>query len=105
MIDTYDIFLLCYESWDGILLFALYFALFIFYVIAPIIQLLITKKISFIFLLIIDILVLFLYSYILLKSFSDNPMIGVIPIGILIPMAFFILLFFRIYQYKKKLIF
>lgn len=104
-IDTYDIFLLCYESWDGILLFALYFTLFIFYVIAPIIQLLITKKISFIFLLIIDILVLFLYSYILLKSFSDNPMIGVIPIGILIPMVFFILLFFRIYQYKKKLIF
>ena len=108
-IDTYDIFLLCYESWDGLLLFGLYIVLFIFYGITPIIQLLINRRISFTFLLVIDILVLFLYGYILmellLNSFSDNPMIGIIPISIFIPIVFFILLLFRIYQYKKRLIF
>lgn len=79
--------------------------LFVFYVFFSIIYSLIYKKINSKCFIIIDVLTFSLFGYIWIFIILRKPMFGVIPVCILLPLFFCILLCFRIRQYKKKLIF
>lgn len=90
-----------YEGWVGLFHLVMLGVLLIFYIISP----LLVKKISFKNLLIIDVFVFIFFTFIMLKLILYKPMIGVIPIYVFNPTMILILIYFRIYQYKKKLIF
>ena len=86
-------------------LFELLSVLFTCYIALPLITILfkkINQKKVFIVIDSIILSIFLLYTFIILIY---RPMIGVIPMGILIPIVLLFLLFFRIRQYKKKLIF
>lgn len=86
-------------------LFNLLSVLFTCYIALPVITILfkkINQKIVFIVIDSIILSIFLLYTFIILIY---HPMIGVIPLCILIPIVLLFLLFFRIRQYKKKLIF
>ena len=86
-------------------LFELLSVLFTCYIALPVITILfkkINQKIVFIVIDSIILSIFLLYTFVMLIY---RPMIGVIPMCVLIPIVLLFLLFFRIHQYKKKLIF
>lgn len=86
-------------------LFELLSVLFTCYIALPLITILfkkINQKKVFIVIDSIILSIFLLYTFIILIY---RPMIGVIPMYILVPIVLLFLLFFRIRQYKKKLIF
>lgn len=86
-------------------LYCLFLLLFLLYVGIPIFFNFLKMKITFKYCFIVDLLILFISCFIFLKQILYKPMIGVIPIYVFNPTMILILIYFRIYQYKKKLIF
>lgn len=94
-----------YRQEDVLLLLLLLIVLFFCYIVFPTITMLFKKKNQKKMFIIIDSINFSIYLWCAFIGLSDKPMIGVIPIYILLPLFFCILLCFRIRQYKKKLIF
>ena len=94
-----------YREDNLFLLFLLLSVLFTCYIALPVITILFKKTNQKKVFIVIDSIILsifLLYTFVILIY---RPMIGVIPMYILVPIVLLFLLFFRIRQYKKKLIF
>lgn len=105
VVITPNDFIIVYESWEGLLNLLFVGVVFIFYIIIPLISVLVTKKISLKSVLFIDACVLIFSFFAFITIFLDILKTGIIPLYIFIPIMILILLVFRIYQYKKKSIF
>ncbi|GIZ16393.1 hypothetical protein RCZ15_25690 [Capnocytophaga catalasegens] len=94
-----------YREYNLFLLFLLLSVLFTCYIALPAITILFKKINQKKVFIVIDSIILSIYLLCTFPRLLYYPMIGVIPMGILIPIVLLFLLFFRIRQYKKKLIF
>lgn len=101
-----DIFLpYIYREDNLFLLFLLLSVLFTCYIVLPLITILFKKIKQKIVFIVIDSIILSIYLLCTFPRLLYYPMVGVIPMYILVPIVLLFLLFFRIRQYKKKLIF
>ena len=94
-----------YREDNLFLLFLLLSVLFTCYIALPVIAILFKKTNQKKVFIVIDSIILSIYLLCAFMMLLGSPMIGVIPLCILIPIVFLFLLFFRIRQYKMKLIF
>ncbi len=94
-----------YREDNLFLLFLLLSVLFTCYIALPVITILFKKTNQKKVFIVIDSIIFSIYLLCAFMMLLGSPMIGVIPLYILVPIVLLFLLFFRIRQYKKKLIF